>query len=164
MAENSREPDRVRIPIPVPASRRELRVKIPSQVSDDRTKFSRATRQSAFASGTQPRQIGGAVSKKESETREELIQHLQKLSGRTLRTREDIQAYVKEVSARKAADDPSVRRWLKAKQATLLALLAFGILQYYILDVLLEIVSLQQNVFFVPASAQILKSMLSTIA
>ncbi len=101
---------------------------------------------------------------KELETREELVQQLEKLTGRTLKTREDIQAYVREVSARKAIDEPSVRRWMKAKQATLLVLLAFGVLQYYLVDVLLEIVSMRCTTFFVPASAEVLKSMLSTLA
>jgi hypothetical protein len=104
------------------------------------------------------------VSETEPETREELIQHLEKLTGRTLRTREDIQAYVREVSARKAADDPAVRRWLKAKKITLIVLLGFGVMQYYILDVLLEIVSMPKTTFFVPASSQMYKSMLVTFA
>jgi hypothetical protein len=104
------------------------------------------------------------VSEKEPETREELVQHLEKLTGRTLKTREDIQAYVREVSARKAADDPAVRRWLKAKKITLLALLAFGVMQYYMLDVLLEIVSMRSNTFFVPARTPMQKSMLMTLA
>jgi len=105
------------------------------------------------------------VSDKEPETREELVQHLEKLTGRTLKTREDIQAYFKEVSERKAADNPSVRRWLKAKKITLFVLLGFGVIQYYILDVLLEIASMRSTTFFVPASTtQVLKSMLSTLA
>jgi hypothetical protein len=92
------------------------------------------------------------------ETREELVQHLEKLTGRTLRTREDIQAYVREVSARKANDQPAVRRWLKTKRIALAALLAFGVIQYYMFDVLLEIVSLPSNTYFLPARAPLLKS------
>ena len=92
------------------------------------------------------------------ETREELVQHLEKLTGRTLKTREDIAAYVREVSARRAGDEPSVKRWLKAKKATLIALLAFGVIQYYMLDVMLEIVSMRSTTFFVPASTPVLKS------
>jgi hypothetical protein len=104
------------------------------------------------------------VGDRQPETREELVQYLEKLSGRTLKTREDIQAYVREMSARKAADDPAVRRWLKAKKITLIVLLGFGVMQYYILDVLLEIVSMRTTTFFVPASAPMLKSMLITLA
>jgi hypothetical protein len=99
-----------------------------------------------------------AVANPAPETREELVQHLEKLTGRTLKTREDIAAYVREVSARRASDQPSVKRWLKAKQATLIALLAFGVVQYYVLDVMLEIVSMRSTTFFVPASTPVLKS------
>lgn len=98
------------------------------------------------------------------ESREELVQHLEKLTGRTLKTREDIRAYVREVAERKAHQQPSVQRWLKAKRVTLAALLAFSVVQYYALDVMLEIVSIRSTTFFVPASTQVLKSMLVTLA
>ena len=98
------------------------------------------------------------VAEKEPETREELVQHLEKLTGRTLRTRDDIQAYVREVAARNAADEPSVRRWVKVKKVTLIALLAFSVMQYYIVDVMLEIVSLPSTTFFVPVRSPLLKS------
>ena len=98
------------------------------------------------------------AAEKEPETREELVQHLEKLTGRSLRTREDIQAYVREVAARKAADQPSVRRWLKVKKVTLLVLLAFRVMQYYVLDVMLEIVSLPSTTFFVPVRSPLMKS------
>jgi hypothetical protein len=41
---------------------------------------------------------------------------------------------------------------------TLAALFAFSVVQYYILDVLLEIASMRTTTFFVPASTQTLKS------
>ena len=99
-----------------------------------------------------------AVADLPPESREQLIQHLEQLTGRTLKTREDIASYVREASARRAVDQPSVRRWLKAKQVTLIALFAFGVIQYYILDVMLEIVSMRSTTFFVPASTKLLKS------
>jgi hypothetical protein len=99
-----------------------------------------------------------AVANPLPETREELVQHLEKLTGRTLKTREDIAAYVREVSARRASEEPSVKRWLKAKKATLIALLAFGVIQYYVLDVMVEIASMRSTTFFVPASTPVLKS------
>ena len=92
------------------------------------------------------------------DTREQLIQHLEKLTGRTLKTREDIAAYVREAAARSAGGQPSVRRWLKAKKVTLIALFAFSVVQYYILDVMLEIASMRATTFFVPVSARTLKS------
>jgi hypothetical protein len=92
------------------------------------------------------------------QTREELIEHLEQLTGRSLKTREDIQAYVREIAARKASNQPSVKRWMRAKQLTLAALLAFGVMQYYMLDVMLEIVSMQSTTFFVPVKMQMMKS------
>jgi hypothetical protein len=97
------------------------------------------------------------------ETREELVQHLEKVAGRSLKTRAEIQAYVREHAERKATDQPSVKRWLNAKRITLIVLLAFGILQYYILDVMLEIASLPSTTFFVPASPRVLKSTIDTL-
>lgn len=104
------------------------------------------------------RQIRCMATERLPETREELVQHLEQLTGRTLRTRADIQTYVREVAARKASDEPSVRRWLKVKKVTLIALLAFSVMQYYMLDVLLEIASMRSTTFFVPASAPVMKS------
>ena len=49
------------------------------------------------------------------------------------------------------------------KRITLAALLAFGVIQYYILDVLLEIASMPGTTFFVPATTRVLKSMLDTL-
>ena len=92
------------------------------------------------------------------ESREELLQHLERLTGRSLKTREDIAAYVREVAARNAADSPSVRRWTSVKKITLIALFAFGLIQYYILEVMLEIATLRSTTYFVPVRAQTQKS------
>jgi hypothetical protein len=100
------------------------------------------------------------VSDTPPESREELIQHLEKLTGRALKTREDVQAYVRESAQRK----PSMARWLKAKKLTLVVLLAFSVIQYYILDVMLEIASMRTTTYFVPASNRLLKSALDTLA
>lgn len=92
------------------------------------------------------------------ESREELIQHLESLTGRTLKTREDIAAYLREVAARSAADTPSVQRWSSVKKITLIVLFAFGLIQYYILEVMLEIATIRSTTYFVPARAQTQKS------
>jgi hypothetical protein len=92
------------------------------------------------------------------ESREELIQHLERLAGRALKTRQDVTAYVHEIRARTAADQPSVQRWLKAKKLTLMALFAFSVIQYYMLDVMLEIATIRSSTYFVPARAQTQKS------
>ena len=92
------------------------------------------------------------------ESREELIQHLEKLTGRTLRTREDIAVYVHAARARTANDEPSVQRWLKVKKMTLTALFAFGVIQYYVVEVMLEIATIRSTTYFVPARPQTQKS------
>jgi hypothetical protein len=86
-------------------------------------------------------------------TREELIQYLEEKSGRSIRTREDIKAYIDEVGARKAADDPSVRRWQTAKTAVLIGLSVFAFIQYYYMDVMVQILSLRETTVFVPVRA-----------
>jgi hypothetical protein len=92
-----------------------------------------------------------------------LIRHLEKQSGRAIRTREDIRAVLKELSARKAGDDPSVQRWKMAKRVTLLVVLSAAFLQYYFLDVALQIMSLPELTYFVPVSPRVLKSMLGAL-
>jgi hypothetical protein len=62
---------------------------------------------------------------------------------RTIRTREDARRYVDGLLIRaNALELPSVRRWRLAAKATMLTLLAFSGLQYYFLNIFLEIISL----------------------
>ena len=91
-------------------------------------------------------------------SREELIEHLEQASGRRIRTREDIKAYLDEVAARKAADDPSVRRWQQAKTITLIGLATVAFVQYYMMDVMVQILSLRETTVFIPVSAPTEKS------
>jgi hypothetical protein len=93
------------------------------------------------------------------ESREALLQHLEKRTGWTFTTRADIEAFAREVAERKASDESLVRRWLSAKRLTLGVLLALCVLQYYMFDVLLDIASMRSPVFFVPASTGVLRSM-----
>jgi len=95
-------------------------------------------------------------------SREELIQYLEQASGRSIRTRDDIKAYVEEMAARKAADEPSVIWWRRAKTATLIGLTVFAFVQYYMIDVMVQIMALRETTFFVPVSMPMVKSMLET--
>ena len=97
-------------------------------------------------------------------SREELIQYLEKVSGRSIRTRDDIKAYVEEMAARKAEDQPSVRWWQRAKTIMLVGMMAFAFVQYYMMDVAVQMMSLRENTFFVPVSAPpgMVKSALQT--
>jgi len=95
---------------------------------------------------------------KNPESREELIEYLEQVSGRRIRTREDIKGYLDEVAARKAVDDRSVRRWQQAKTITLIGLATFAFIQYYMMDVMVQIFSLRETTVFVPVSVPTVKS------
>jgi hypothetical protein len=55
--------------------------------------------------------VSPTLSEKEykRESREGLIRYLEQLSGRKIRTREDVRTYAEEISTRKDADDRLVR-------------------------------------------------------
>ena len=59
-----------------------------------------------------------------------------------VRSRAELQLYIEQLKMTKAEDLPSVRRWARAKRWALVALLVFAVGQYYVLDVLLEVISL----------------------
>ena len=92
------------------------------------------------------------------ESRQELVEYLEQVSGRRIRTREDIKAYLDEVAARKAADEASVRRWQQAKTITLIGLATFAFIQYYMMDVMVQILSLRETTVFVPVSVPTVRS------
>lgn len=72
---------------------------------------------------------------------------LEELSGRKIRTPADAHACAEELRAR-MQDDSTPRRWQHAKTITLMALAAFAFLQYYLIDVFLQIASLPQVTVF----------------
>ena len=74
--------------------------------------------------------------------------HLEQLAGRTIRTREDITEYVNELSD-KARDKGTRRQQLK--NALLGALLVIAVLQYYFIEVQLEILAQPALTVFAPS-------------
>jgi hypothetical protein len=76
------------------------------------------------------------------ESSEALLQFLEQASGRRLRTREDIRRFLGELSAGKLPEPPAARRWRTAKQGMWLLLLVAAFLQYYFLEILVEINSM----------------------
>ena len=88
-------------------------------------------------------------------SQEELLRALEQLSGRQIRTRADAEACARELRAR-LQSDPTARRWQQAKSIALVALAAFAFLQYYLIDVFLQIASLPQVTVFVQAAANVL--------
>jgi hypothetical protein len=83
-------------------------------------------------------------------SREQLVDYLEQVSGRTIRTRADLEAYLNELRAGAAAPRPVARRWTIARNALLGAALLIALLQYYLIDVYVEIASLQHVQFFNP--------------
>src|SRR5687768_4933122 len=81
------------------------------------------------------------------ESNDELVAHLQQLSGRRIKSRQDISDYVRELSV-KAAERRSKTQHLKNFLLVALLLLAAG--QYYFLDVQLEILAQPALTVFVP--------------
>ena len=58
------------------------------------------------------------------------------------RTHDKLRERIAELEATHAQDLPAVRRWLTAKRWVLGALLVFAVLQYYFIDVFLEVLSI----------------------
>ncbi|MGH8690096.1 MAG: cyclic nucleotide-binding domain-containing protein [Burkholderiales bacterium] len=63
-------------------------------------------------------------------------------------TRNELQLYIEQLKATRAEDLPGVRRWRAAKRWMLVILLVSAILQYYFLDVLLQMMSLSRVTLF----------------
>ena len=59
-----------------------------------------------------------------------------------VRSRSELQQYIEHLKVTSGKDLPSVKRWQKAKRAILFLLLAFAILQYYFMDVFIEMISI----------------------
>jgi hypothetical protein len=92
------------------------------------------------------------MGERDAETSAELVQHLEDASGRKLRTREDVRRLLEEMSARTPAENPATRLWGTAKQGICLLLLVGAFLQYYFLDILVEINSLPEIRVSVPVT------------
>jgi hypothetical protein len=86
---------------------------------------------------------------KQTGSPEELLRYLEELSGRTLQTREDIRKYVSDRAG-------------TVREGLLLLVTTFAFLQYYFLDVMVQIEQLPHMVVFVP-SAQRLQTMLQLL-
>ena len=59
-----------------------------------------------------------------------------------VRSRSELQQYIEQLKVTSGKDHPSVRRWILAKRWVLFLLLAFAVLQYYFMDVFIEMISI----------------------
>ena len=98
-------------------------------------------------------------------SREELLEYLEQLSGRSMRTRAELEDYLSELRARARAAQPRAvaRRWSVAKHATLAVGLLIALLQYYLIDVYVQIESLQRVHFLSPDAPVLQKSALEVL-
>ena len=75
------------------------------------------------------------------------------MSQTLLRTRDDVHAYVRELSARHAEDDRLVKAWQVARRMTWIVLLAGSFMLYYLTFAINETLSLPQLWVSAPVSA-----------
>lgn len=83
----------------------------------------------------------------------QIIKNLIRLArGSNVRTLEDVrsrgelQQYIEQLRTTKGKELPSVKRWVVAKRWVMLLLLVFAILQYYFLDVFIEMISMSSRI------------------
>ena len=99
------------------------------------------------------------------ESREEILKHLEDLTGRSFRTREDVRNYVAASLAQgKEKQTRLARGWRAVKQSALLLLVVLAFVQYYLMDTLLQITSVHGLTVFVPVTARDVRSALAIVA
>lgn len=74
---------------------------------------------------------------------------MQKQDAQVLRTREDVRRYIAERLARIPLDDAIVKGWRAVGRGVLLLVLGYSAVQYYMLTVYVEILSLPEVTVFV---------------
>lgn len=98
------------------------------------------------------------------ESREALLAKLEQMTGRALRTPEDVRTFV---SLLQQHEDDAAKRsfdtWRTVKRCALVALLGLALGQYYVIEVLTQLASLHENTFFVPASVSMVRSALAAL-
>ena len=98
-------------------------------------------------------------------SREELLRYLEAISGRKIRSRADLEAYLAELraSAQAAQPDPAQRRWAIFKHATLATGMLIAGLQYYLIHIYVQMSSMERVQFFNPQFPVLRKSALEIL-
>jgi hypothetical protein len=99
-------------------------------------------------------------------TREALVEYLEQLSGRSIRSRAELEDYLNELKSRVPAAAPAdrpARAWAAAKHAALAAGLLIAVLQYYLMDIYVQIESMQRVQFLNPDVPALQKSALEVL-
>ena len=63
-----------------------------------------------------------------------------------VRSRGELQQYIEQLRTTKGKELPSVKRWVVAKRWVMMLLLVFAILQYYFMDVFVEMISMSGRI------------------
>jgi len=93
---------------------------------------------------------------RELETREELLNYLERVSGHSMRTRQDMDRFLEfmdEVHPVRANKRFAAGSWSVAKHIVLLLLAGFSIFQYLAVDTTTEILSFEKIKFLIPPPA-----------
>jgi hypothetical protein len=90
-------------------------------------------------------------------SRGELLAEIEGALGRPLRTRAEVRAYLDELKARRAPPRPADRRWAIARHASLAVGLLIAVLQYYLIDIYVQIFAMQRVQFLTPETAPVLR-------
>jgi len=96
-----------------------------------------------------------------SESREELMQHLEQVSGRSIRTRAELEAYLSELG--RSPPGRTRRPWTRLRHGILALGLVIAVMQYYLMDVYVQILTLQHVNFLTPVSVQMQRSALEVL-
>ena len=88
-----------------------------------------------------------------TESSAQLVGYLEELAGRKFRSREDVRAYVEELSTQAQKASQAHRRGQVLKDTVLLFCLLSAYIQYNFLDVNLQIARMPSTIIFVPVNA-----------
>ena len=98
--------------------------------------------------GRAPERVSSAARRADAEASEKLLRRVEAHAGRPLRTGEAIDAYFKAASKPRRESRPAGRSLLR--ETVLVMFLLVAVLQYYYMDVALQIAALNQVTVFVP--------------
>ena len=100
---------------------------------------------------------------RQANSRTELIRALEELSGRSIRSRADAHNYVRQIRAATLAS-PSRTGWTFARRTVLATGLLLSFLQYYLIDVYVQIISMPSITFLAaPSNPPLQRSMLELL-
>ena len=87
----------------------------------------------------------------QSSANRELMDQLERQSGVALKTKADVAAYVARMRAAGPSGTTRARTWIALRLAVLSLMLVLAFLQYYLMDVYLQIMSLPSITFLEPS-------------